>query len=108
MRSEEKTTYSEEKTRYGERAEIIKAMAHATRLYIVDVLSEGELCVNELTKLVGADMSTVSRHLSVLRSAGIVAAEKRGSHMYYSLRVPCVLRFFECVEAVLQGRRSDS
>jgi ArsR family transcriptional regulator len=94
-----------EKAKYGQRAEIIKAMAHATRLYIVDVLSDGERCVNELTDLVGADMSTVSRHLSVLRSVGIVAAEKRGSHIYYSLSVPCVLRFFECVEAVLERRR---
>jgi len=100
--------HSREREQYRQRAEIIKAMAHATRLYIVDVLSEGERCVNELTELVGADMSTVSRHLSVLRSAGIVAAEKRGSHMYYRLQVPCVLRFFECVEAVLQGRRTDS
>ncbi|MBD3366682.1 MAG: metalloregulator ArsR/SmtB family transcription factor [Candidatus Eisenbacteria bacterium] len=99
---------SEEEATYRERAEIIKAMAHATRLYIVDVLSEGERCVNDLTELVGADMSTVSRHLSVLRSAGIVSAEKRGSHIYYHLQVPCVLRFFECVEAVLRGRRTDS
>ena len=98
---------AEERAQYRQRAEIIKAMAHATRLYIVDVLSDGERCVNELTELVGADMSTVSRHLSVLRSAGIVASEKRGSHMFYRLRVPCVLRFFECVEAVLD-ERSDS
>ncbi len=88
------------------RARVLKAMAHPTRLYIVDVLSEGERCVHELTEMVGADMSTVSRHLSVLRAAGIVSDEKRGSEVYYSLRMACVLGFFDCVEAVLKGEAS--
>ncbi|MFH1864899.1 MAG: metalloregulator ArsR/SmtB family transcription factor, partial [Candidatus Eisenbacteria bacterium] len=47
---------------FEERARVLKAMAHPTRLYIVDVLSGGERCVNDLTEMVGADMSTVSRH----------------------------------------------
>lgn len=80
--------------RYEARARIIKAMAHPTRLFIVDRLSEGELCVNELTDMIGADMSTVSRHLYILRSAGIIRDEKRGSRVYYSLRVLCA-EFFQ-------------
>jgi len=83
------------------RARIIKAMAHPTRLFIVDVLSRGEKCVCELTEMVGADMSTVSKHLAVLRGAGIVSDTKRGSQVYYSLRCPCILQFFECVESVI-------
>ncbi len=46
-------------------------------------------------------MSTVSKHLSVLKSAGIVADEKRGQQVYYRLKMPCVLRFFDCVGEVL-------
>jgi len=84
------------------RARILKAMAHPTRLFIVDELSRGERCVCELTAMIGADMSTVSKHLSVLKNAGIVNYEKRGSQVFYSLRVPCVLDFFSCVESVLQ------
>jgi ArsR family transcriptional regulator len=80
---------------------VLKARAHPTRLYIVDELSRGERCVNELTDMVGADMSTVSRHLSVLRSAGIVVDDKRGSEVYYSLRMTCVLGFFDCLEQVI-------
>jgi ArsR family transcriptional regulator len=84
------------------RARIIKAMAHPTRLFIVDELSKGEQCVFELTERIGADMSTVSRHLSVLKSAGIVQDEKRGAQVYYRLRCPCVLAFFDCVESVMR------
>jgi len=88
--------------KYESRAQIIKAMAHPTRLFIVDELAKsGERCVCELTEMIGADMSTVSRHLAVLKGAGIVEDEKRGAQVYYRLRVRCVLNFFECVESVL-------
>ena len=89
--------------RYEARAKIIKAMAHPTRLFIVDQLSgDVEKCVCELTEMVGADMSTVSKHLAILKEAGIVQDEKRGSQVYYTLRVKCVLDFFNCVESVLR------
>jgi DNA-binding transcriptional ArsR family regulator len=85
------------------RAKIIKAMAHPTRLFIVDQLSQaGEKCVCELTEMIGADMSTVSKHLATLKGAGIIQDEKRGSQVYYTLRVPCVLDFFDCVESVMK------
>jgi DNA-binding transcriptional ArsR family regulator len=89
--------------KYEARAQIIKAMAHPTRLFIVDELSRsGERCVCELTEMVGVDMSTVSRHLALLKGAGIVEDEKRGLQVYYRLRVRCVLDFFECVESVMK------
>lgn len=91
------------KAKYETRAKIIKAMAHPTRLFIVDELAKnGERCVCELTEMVGVDMSTVSRHLAVLKGAGIVGDDKRGMQVYYRLRVRCVLNFFECVESVLK------
>jgi DNA-binding transcriptional ArsR family regulator len=94
---------SRDKARYEARAHVIKAMAHPTRLFIVEELSRRERCVCELTEMIGADVSTVSKHLSVLRNAGIVRDEKRGSQVFYSLQVPCVLNFFSCVEAVLNS-----
>jgi len=84
------------------RAQIIKAMAHPTRLFIVEQLAEGERCVCELTEMIGSDMSTVSKHLSLLKSAGIVQDDRRGSQVFYELRVKCVLNFFQCVESVIQ------
>ncbi len=95
------------KARYAARARIIKAMAHPTRLLIVDQLAQREHCVCELRDLVGDDISTVSRHLSILKNAGIIEDEKRGTQVYYSLRVPCVLNFFGCVENVLKQNAKE-
>jgi len=92
---------------YRARALILKALGHPTRLFIVDRLSESEQCVCELQELIGADMSTVSKHLSVLKSAGIVAYEKRGKQVWYSLRVPCIRNFFGCIEETLRIRATE-
>ncbi len=89
------------------RAKVIKALAHPSRVFMVEELSKGERCVCELTEMVGADVSTVSKHLSVLKNAGIVIDEKRGQQVFYSLRVPCILNFFSCVEAVLQANATE-
>ena len=78
-------------------------MGHPSRVYMVEELSRGERCVCELTDMVGADVSTVSRHLSVLREAGIVDDDKRGNQVFYSLRVPCVLNWYSCVAGVLEA-----
>lgn len=74
---------------------------------MVDELSRGERCVHELTEMVGADVSTISKHLSILKAVGIVADEKRGAQVFYSLRVPCVLNFFSCVESVLKANAAE-
>ncbi|ODU25245.1 MAG: transcriptional regulator [Verrucomicrobia bacterium SCN 57-15] len=87
------------------KAKVIKALAHPTRLFIVDELSRGERCVCELTEMIGVEMPTVSRHLSQLKSAGILVDDKRGSQVFYRLRVPCVLNFFKCVEAVQENEK---
>lgn len=86
--------------KFQHQARIIKALAHPTRLFIVDELARGERSVRELTDMIGVEMPTVSRHLSVLRSSGILTDDKRGLQVFYRLRVPCVLKFFQCVEAV--------
>ncbi len=89
--------------RFERRAEVIKAMANAARLVIVEELSKNEKTVGALTELVDLDISTVSRHLLTLRHAGIVSCRKNGTSVLYRLRTPCVLNFFECVEKVLNG-----
>jgi ArsR family transcriptional regulator len=91
-----------EKIRTESRAQILKAMAHASRLFIVEKLSEKSRCVGELTEMIGADTSTVSKHLSVLKNAGIISDRKEGTTVYYSLEAPCLLKFLGCVEAVME------
>jgi len=90
------------KARFELHAKIAKAMAHPTRLFIIDELSRQERCVCELTEMIGADTSTVSKHLTILKNAGIVKDEKRGALVYYQLRCPCILNFFGCLEEVVK------
>lgn len=84
------------------RAQVLKALAHPTRLAFVEELERGERCVCELLTLVDVDVSTVSKHLAVLKGAGIVEDERRGKKVFYRLRVPCVTGFFGCIETVLE------
>jgi ArsR family transcriptional regulator len=93
--------------RFEARAAIMKALAHASRLMIVDALATGEKCVCELTDLVRADISTVSKHLSVLKNAGLVDVRKQGQQVFYSLKCPCTLDFFRCIEKILQTRARE-
>ena len=86
---------------YEYRANIFKALAHPTRLFIVDELSKSEKCVCELQKMIESDMSTVSKHLSILKNAGIIKARKDGNQMFYRLKFTCVTKFFDCVENVI-------
>ena len=89
------------------RAHILKAMGHPSRLLILEELAGGARCVAELTALVGSDVSTVSKHLAVLREAGIIEGERNGAQVHYALRVPCVLNFFGCIEAVLKAKARE-
>ena len=79
-------------------AEVFKAISNANRLIIVDAVSGGERCVADLTALLGLDMSTVSSHLSVLKNVGILIDERRGNQVFYSLRKPCLLNLFCCLD----------
>ncbi len=87
------------------RAEIFKALGHPARLAMVVALGEGERCVCELRALVELDMSTVSKHLAVLKSVGLVEADKRGKQVFYALGLPCALGFLECVDRAVTERR---
>jgi DNA-binding transcriptional ArsR family regulator len=92
---------------YEARARIIKALAHPTRLLIVDELAKQPLCVCDIRAIAGSDLSTVSKHLSVLKNAGIVEDKKCGSQVFYSLRCPCVTDFFACAEKVISKTAKD-
>lgn len=92
------------KSSIAEQARIFKALGHPSRLLMVDALREGEKCVCDLQALVGDDMSTVSKHLSVLREAGVVTTEKRGTNIYYRLALCCLDTFLRCTGDVVKRR----
>jgi ArsR family transcriptional regulator len=89
---------------FKQQARVLKALANESRLRIVDRLSRGEASVGELTEMVGSDVSTVSKHLSVLRGHGIVDDRRDGNVVYYRLLTPCVCNFFACATQVLKER----
>lgn len=96
--------YSQRKFHLDARAKVLKALAHPTRLFIVEELEKDERCVCDLTEMIGVDISTVSKHLSVLKQAGLVTDDKRGNLVFYRLRIPCILNFFGCIESVIESR----
>ena len=89
-------------------ARIMKAVAQPIRLAILDSLRDGEKCVQDIVKAVGAERSNVSRHLAVLASAGILLSRKEGLNVYYTLRTPCILNVFTCVRGVVEADLRDN
>lgn len=83
--------------RYTYMAAVMKALAHPTRLFIIDELEKGPRNVSELTDLVGIDMSTMSRHLATLKQVGIIGYTKVNNQMIYRLLCPCVMDMHKCV-----------
>ncbi|MCB9857871.1 MAG: winged helix-turn-helix transcriptional regulator [Phycisphaerales bacterium] len=93
--------------RYESRAAIAKALAHPSRLMILEALEQREQCVSDLTELVGADQSTVSKHLSILKQAGLVDIRKEGVMTFYRVKVCCLSGFWQCIETVLKENLKD-
>jgi DNA-binding transcriptional ArsR family regulator len=84
-----------------QRAAIFKALGHPARLAIVDRLAKAECCVCELlepTEYSQLSGPTVSQHLLVLKSAGVIADQKRGKKIFYRLVMPCVAEISLCVK----------
>lgn len=90
---------------FRNQARVLRALANESRLMIVDRLSRGECSAGDLTRLVGSDQTTVSKHLAVLRAHGIVEDRREGSVVVYRLLTPCVMNFFSCATQVLKESR---
>ena len=78
------------------RSHVLKALAHPTRVLLVDALRLGEKCVMELRRVADVDGSTMSRHLDRLRAVGIVESRKEGQRVFCRLESPCVLSVLDC------------
>jgi len=83
-------------------ARVSRAFGHPTRLFIVQQLAHGRRSVLELTEMTDSDASTISKHLTVLKNAGVVASEKEGSKVDYRLRVSPRGGLFTCMEEVAE------
>ena len=85
------------------RAKVLKALGHPTRLQILDLLDQGDLCLCEFNPLFKIRQPTLSRHLAVLKQAGIITERRAGSRFILHLATPCILRSFDCAVEVVQA-----
>ena len=93
---------------FEKQAEIAKAMAHPLRIAVLDFLKDGEKCVCDIAENIGAERSNVSRHLSLMVSAGILEFHKEGLKVIYKLKTPCILDFFSCITGVLKQQAREN
>ena len=84
--------------------EVFKALGNPARLTLVRTLMDGEHCVCDLVNAVGLGWSTTSKHLDVLRRAGVVSSDKRGQKIFYRLELECVSNFIDCLDRARLGR----
>lgn len=80
-------------------ANMLKAMAHPLRIAILELLDEREmLSVTDIYKKLGIEQAVASHHLSILRNKGILAANRDGKKIYYSLKYDRLSQILECLE----------
>jgi len=89
------------------KAEVFKAMGHPLRLGVIEFLHQGERCVCEIVEHVGTGMPNVSKHLAILKKAGILTDRRDGLKMMYRLSMPCSVDFVACVERVVLGKLEE-
>jgi ArsR family transcriptional regulator len=89
---------------YKLKAQVAKALSHESRLMIIDALSQEDLCVGELTHLIGVDQSTVSKHLSILKNIGLIMDRKeRSNRVFYHLTMPGICYFSNMAFEVIKN-----
>lgn len=93
-----------EKRLFKIQAQVFKALAHPIRLAAVQFLKDGEQCVCDIIDYVESERSNVSRHLNVLKQAGVVSDRKEGLQVYYCLNMPCAFSFFSCIKEIVQSQ----
>jgi DNA-binding transcriptional ArsR family regulator len=100
--------FTAEKTVYERQANICKAFANPVRLQILDMVANGGCPAGELQKKLGISKANLSQHISVLRSAGIIATRRDGQTMICSLAIPEVKQACQLVRQVLIAQLEDA
>ncbi|BAF58828.1 predicted transcriptional regulator [Pelotomaculum thermopropionicum SI] len=91
-----------------ERAELLKALAHPSRLAILETLKEGERCVCEIIDRVVLEQSNTSQHLNVLKKSGILGSRKEGARVIYWVTNPEIYKLLDILDAVIMDKAEKS
>jgi len=89
-------------TRYQYQAEVLKAIAHPTRLQILYLLKNGEQCVCKIVPELKMEQSNVSRHLNILKKEGLVSSRKEGLKVFYRVTDSEVFQLLEISSDLLK------
>ncbi|MBL7215405.1 MAG: winged helix-turn-helix transcriptional regulator [Phycisphaerae bacterium] len=92
---------------FEKQAQIAKAIAHPVRVAVLDYLKNGEQCVCDIAAAVKTERTNLSKHLSVMTSAGVLQSRKDGLKVMYRIKTPCVLRFLDCIKECLKEQAEE-
>jgi ArsR family transcriptional regulator len=90
------------------KADIFQALAHPTRIAILEVLSKGEVAAGSLHKELGVEQANVSQHLAILRAKHLVAHRKAGNQVFYSVRDPIIANVLDLMRTYFHAHLSES
>ena len=93
---------------YDEEARLLKALAHPTRLRLVDIIREQRPCVKAMEEELGVAQANISQHLSVLRNLGVVEAKRDGNLVCYRIKNKHILKLLSVVFDETEKRRIGS
>jgi len=90
------------------KADIFQALAHPTRIAILEFLSGGELSAGVLIEKLGMEQANVSQHLAVLRSKQLVVNRKAGNQVFYSVRDPIIVEVLRLMRTYFHAHLKES
>jgi DNA-binding transcriptional ArsR family regulator len=90
------------------KAEIFQALAHPTRIAILDQLREGELAVGAFVERLGLEQANLSQHLAILRARQVLVTRKAGNQVFYSVRDPLIFEMLDLMRRYFQKQVSES
>ena len=90
------------------KASIFQALAHPSRIAILEVLKDGELPAGAIQERIGVEQANLSQHLAVLRSRQIIVNRKEGNQVFYSLRDPMLLEVLDILRRYFQANLSQT
>jgi DNA-binding transcriptional ArsR family regulator len=90
------------------KAEIFQALAHPTRIAIVELLRNGEMSAGQLIEQLGLEQANASQHFGVLRSKQIVVNRKEGNQVFYSLRDPVLIEVLDVLKRYFYSQLSQT
>jgi DNA-binding transcriptional ArsR family regulator len=90
------------------KADIFQALAHPTRIAIIELLEDGELSAGELIEKLGMEQANISQHLAVLRAKQLVVNRKVGNQVFYSVRDPIILKVLALMRRYFQKHLKEA